>query len=190
MKYMGVEISKLNTFEEEKQENTVDSKKTENSLNNDNNYNNDVFVQRGSFKANGYEFNVNPIMLEEVSEYLKDRVMIPKKIDENGNELTDKELGHFIISCFTSHSESENKNNDSEKKETNIFSKIKRLFLKEKEVIDYSQYPYAFGFVKWIQKKVSFKGKSIKFEDLERKYLLTKSEIAKLIIYMNEISGF
>lgn len=185
---MGIEVSKLNTFEEEKQENTVDSKKEEKSLNGDNNYNNDVFVQRGIFKANGYEFTVYPIMLDEVSEYIHDGVVVPKKIDNEGKELTDKELGQFLITCFSSPSKKEDSLCD--KKETSIFKSVKSLFKREKNIIDYSQYPYASGFVKWIEKKVFYKGKSIMFQDLERKYFLTKPEIAKLIIYLNESSGF
>lgn len=185
---MGIEVSKLNTFEEEKQENTVDSKKEEKSLNGDNNYNNDVFVQRGIFKANGYEFTVYPIMLDEVSEYIHDGVVVPKKINNEGKELTDKELGQFLITCFSSPSKKEDSLCD--KKETSIFKSVKSLFKREKNIIDYSQYPYASGFVKWIEKKVFYKGKSIAFQDLERKYFLTKPEIAKLIIYLNESSGF
>lgn len=185
---MGIEVSKLNTFEEEKRENIVDSKKEEKSLNGDNNYNNDVFVQRGIFKANGYEFTVYPIMLDEVSEYIHDGVVVPKKINNEGKELTDKELGQFLITCFSSPSKKEDSLCD--KKETSIFKSVKSLFKREKNIIDYSQYPYASGFVKWIEKKVFYKGKSIVFQDLERKYFLTKPEIAKLIIYLNESSGF
>lgn len=185
---MGIEVSKLNTFEEEKQENTVDSKKEEKSFNIDNNYNNDVFVQRGFFKANGYEFTVYPIMLDEVSEYIHDGVIVPKKINNEGKELTDKELGQFLITCFSSPSKKEN--TVTEKKETNIFKIIKSLFRKQKKVVDYSQYQYASGFVKWIEKKVFYKGKHVMFQDLERVYFLTKPEIAKLIIYLNESSGF
>lgn len=185
---MGIEVSKLNTFEEEKQENTVDSKKEEKSLNSDNNYNNDVFVQRGIFKANGYEFTVYPIVLDEVSEYIHDGVIVPKKVNNEGKELTDKELGQFLITCFSSPSKKEDSLCD--KKETSIFKSVKSLFKREKNIIDYSQYPYASGFVKWVEKKVFYKGKSIMFQDLERKYFLTKPEIAKLIIYLNESSGF
>lgn len=185
---MGIEVSKLNTFEEEKQENTVDSKKEEKSFNIDNNYNNDVFVQRGFFKANGYEFTVYPIMLDEVSEYIHDGVIVPKKINNEGKELTDKELGQFLITCFSSPSKKEDSLCD--KKETSIFKSAKSLFKREKNIIDYSQYQYASGFVKWIEKKVFYKGKPIMFQDLERKYFLTKPEIAKLIIYLNESSGF
>lgn len=186
---MGIEVSKSNSFEEVENKNeSVDILEQESPNLNDNNYNNNVFSQRGFFKANGYEFTVYPIMLDEVSEYIHDGVVVPKKINNEGKELTDKELGQFLITCFSSPSKKEDSLCD--KKETSIFKSVKSLFKREKNIIDYSQYPYAYGFVKWIEKKVFYKGKSIMFQDLERKYFLTKPEIAKLIIYLNESSGF
>lgn len=184
---MGIEVSKLNKIEEEEQQEN-NKQKPETLSQEENNYKNEVFEQRGIFKANGHEFTVYPIMLDEVSEYIHDGVIVPKKVNNDGRELTDKELGQFLITCFSSPSKKEN--TVTEQKETNIFKNIKSLFNKQKKVIDYSQYPYASGFVKWIEKKVFYKGEPVKFQDLEREYFLSKPEIAKLIIYLNESSGF
>ncbi len=44
--------------------------------------------------------------------------------------------------------------------------------------------------IKWLEKKVSYKGRKIKFYDLERKYGLNKLEIHQLMCKFMEISNF
>ena len=58
------------------------------------------------------------------------------------------------------------------------------------ESVDYSEYPKAKPMIEWMEKKISIDGKPIKFYELETKYMLTKGEIARMLIYLFEFSGF
>lgn len=146
----------------------------------------DTMLERGEFIANGYKFTVKPIYLGEETDFLNDvpYTLYPSKKDDT--ELTEKDLSRYAIYLFNGSKE----NNNSKKK--NIFSKIIDFFKKK---IDKNQLYYAgnesvLGLVKWIEKKVYYKGKNIKFYDLERKYKLSKSEIVKLFGYFQDLSGF
>lgn len=147
----------------------------------------ETMTQRGTFVANGYKFTVKPVYLGEEMDYLAD-VSYPlyPRAKEDGEEPTDKELSVWAMMLF----KQENKQDDRIK--LGLFEKFKRWVAKTfvKNYQYYSDNSSVSGLVKWIEKKVSYKGKPIKFYDLERKYGLTKSEIVKLFKYFQDLSGF
>lgn len=151
----------------------------------DNGY--ETMTQRGTFEANGFTFTVKPVYLGEEDEYLEDvpYALYPRKKDEK--EPTSKDLSHYAIMLFR------NDVVDSDKTYTpGLFERFKRWFAKTftKKYEYYSDNPSVLGLVKWIEKKVYYKGKPVRFYDLERKFGLTKSEIVKLFGYFQELSGF
>lgn len=144
--------------------------------------NEDVMMERGKFIANGYMFHVKPIFLGEEDEYLSEMTVSPV-LSDNENQPTDKELGTWAIALFSS---TVNKPN---KKQNKIIAFLKNLFCK-KNYRYYDDYPAVQPLIKWLERKVTYKGKKIRFYDLERKFGLNKTEIEKLFIYFHEISGF
>lgn len=150
-----------------------------------------IMAQRGVYEANGYSFVVKPVYCYEVEEYSKDKVYIPRRVDDEGNPVSNKDLSVFISQCFYKDVptifEAVEREESLASKPVGFVEKLKNLF-KRKSKIDYSQFPMAKGMVKWIEKKVSYNGKAILFEDLEIKYGLTKPEIAKLLMYLSDIS--
>lgn len=149
--------------------------------------NEDIMLERGKFVANGYTFMVSPIYLMEEDEYFADLKLSPVPISiEEGKELSDKELGQWAMALFSTKV-----NNDGKPyKKPKLWQRfIVWLFYRN----DYHYYAASKSvapFVKWIEKKVKYKGKNIKFYDLERKFLLSKAEIERLFIYLHQISGF
>lgn len=148
-------------------------------------------MERGIFTANGYTFAVKPVFLGEEDEYLFDMSISPIPIPkENGEEYTEKELGQWSIALF-SKSVNTSKKNDEEK--IGFLGFLSRLFqklFKPKDYRYYSNYPAIQPVIKWLEKKVTYKNRKIRFYDLERKFGLNKTEIERLIIYFHEISGF
>ncbi len=186
---MSIKVEKQDTIldEEELQEKTTDEELEEEE---ESTVKLSTMTQRGIYTAYKYTFNVEPIYLQEVDEYLHDNVYVPRKTDINGNVITDKELSTFMSQCFLKDTAkaTETEEEVEEKKESAV-DKVKSLFRKKSKV-DYSEFPMAKGIVKWVERKVSYNGKKICFEDLEQKYKLSKVEIAKLIMYLSEFSGF
>ncbi len=150
--------------------------------------NEEVMLERGKFTANGYTFTVEPVYLGEENLYLAEMQVSPvpnyknEEEDKPISELEDKELSNWAIALFSQ--------NQTETKKTGWF---KRIFVKLFYKNNYRYYdnnPLIQPFIKWIEQKVSYNGKKIKFYELERKFGLNKSEIEKLFIYFHEISGF
>ncbi len=148
--------------------------------------NEDLMMERGKFKANGYTFTVQPIFLREEDEYFSDLKIspIPPSIAQ-GEMPTDKDLGRWAIALF-----SEKANGGQPYKK---MGKVRRFFVWLFHHNDYHYYadckniaPY----VKWVEKKVKYKGRKVRFFDLERKFSLSKAEIEKLFIYLHQLSGF
>jgi hypothetical protein len=135
---------------------------------------------------NGYKFVVHPIFLGEEDEFREDvpYLLYPRRKD--GQEPTEKDLGWFAIGLFK-----RNKSKDNGDK-IGIVQRIKKWVAKHilKNSEFYSDDPEIVGLVKWIERKVYYKGKRVRFYDLERKYKLNKSEITKLFGFLQEISGF
>lgn len=146
----------------------------------------ETMLERGIFVANGYKFVVKPIYLGEESEYLSDVSYALYPHTKDGQELTDKDLSRYAIALFQLNP------SDNENEQLGLFGKIKRWLVKafSKDYRFYSYNPSILGLVKWIEKKVYYKGKRIKFYQLERKFGLSKSEIVKLFGYFQELSGF
>lgn len=146
--------------------------------------NRENMLERGKFEANGYTFTVKPVYLGEVDDYFEDMSLSP--VPTEGYEtLSDKELSKWAIALFSkSANEVENKPKKKFK-----FKFLSKLFHKN----DYNYYnhlPKVQPLIKWIEQKVEYKGKKIKFYDLERKYGLNKAEIERLFIYFHELSNF
>lgn len=147
----------------------------------------ETMLERGIFRANGYEFVVKPIYLMEEDEFLSDVPYSLYPQSKDGSVLTDKDLGYYAIAMFRNKVLSE-----SEKENTRVIEKIKIWFSKHfsHTYRYYADNPSVLGLVKWVEKKVFYKGKPIKFYELERKFMLNKSEIVKLFGYLQDLSNF
>lgn len=164
--------------------------------------NKDIMLERGKFCANGHVFEVKPIYLGEEDAYLESLTMspVPKPItDANGKEttLSEKEIGQFLQFFFSNRRLAEF--------EVASKHKIERLFPNGKPITEaavwrlkktkrnylyYCDNPNAMIMAMWIERKVTYRGRPIRFYDLERKFMLNKSEIERMICYLHELSGF
>ena len=146
-----------------------------------------TMLERGIFEANGHKFTVKPIFLGEETEYLSDVAYALYPRAKEGEELTDKDLSHYAIMLFRKPS-----SEVDHPERFGIFERFKRWFAKTfiKNYEYYSDNPSVLGLVKWIERKVFYKGKPIKFYELERKFGLNKAEIVKLFGYFQDLSGF
>ena len=150
--------------------------------------NEDIMMERGTFEANGYTFMVYPVRLKEENDFFSDLKVspIPKKIVD-GETMTDEELALYVITLF-----SESINYDDGEQPKNI-SKFRQFIIKYFYHNDYHCYedrPKIMPFLRWIEQKVEYKGKRIRFYDLERKYGLSKAEIGRLFVYFYQLVGF
>ncbi len=145
-------------------------------------------LQRGKFTANGYVFTVKPLLLGEEDEYLEDVkvALYPRAEGKKPEDFTDKELSQYAIWLFSQ------RNEVALPKKQGLLDKLKLRLVKTfcKNYQYYSDNPKAMGIIKWVEKKIYYKNKRIKFYDLERKYGLSKSEIIKMLGYFEELSGF
>ena len=162
----------------------------------------DIMLERGKFLANGYMFEVKPIYLGEEDAYLDSlkRSPVPKPItgeDGKERELNDKELAQFLRMFFSNSYLSEIEMRDKRKIER-IFpngkpitqAAIWRLKKTKRNYLFYCDNPNAMIIAMWLERKVSYRGRPIRFYDLERKFKMNKSEIERLICYLHELSGF
>lgn len=148
----------------------------------------DTVLERGEIVLNGYKFVVKPVYYGEELDYLEDVPFSIYPKSKEDRELTDKELGHFGIALFSQDNLSDESSN-----KIGLFQRLKRWYRKHftKDYRYYSDNPSVIGLVKWIERKVYYKGRPIRFYDLERKYNLSKSEIVKLFgFFQNDVSGF
>lgn len=148
--------------------------------------NEDIMMERGKFTVNGYTFTVKPVYLGEEDEYFSDITISPvPKREEGDDALTDKDLSRWAIALFS------NKVNESEnKRQGGILSRFFAWLFHRNDYRYYSDRPAVMPLVKWLERKVTYKGRNVKFYQLERKYGLNKAEIERLIIYFHELSGF
>ena len=146
-----------------------------------------TMLERGIFMANGYKFVVKPIFLGEETEYLSDVSYALYPHAKDGQEVSEKDLSHYAIMLFR-----KDFGNDNKAEKLGLFEKFKRWFAKTfiKNYEYYSDNPSVLGLVKWIERKVYYKGRKIRFYDLERKFGLTTSEIVELFGYFQDLSGF
>lgn len=164
--------------------------------------NKDIMLERGKFCANGHVFEVKPIYLGEEDAYLESLTMspVPKPImDANGKEtsLSEKEIGQFLQFFFSNRRLAEFEH-QSKRKIDRLFpngkpiteASVWRLKKTKRNYLYYCDNPNAMIMAMWIERKVSYHGRKIRFYDLERKFMLNKSEIERLICYLHELSGF
>lgn len=149
--------------------------------------NENTMLERGKFVANGYTFTVRPVYLGEEDEYLSEMTVSPIPVaqdetDSNSNE--EKRLAQWAIVLF-----SESLNQVKKKKRGRIYNFFCWLF-RRRDYRYYSNVPSIQPLIKWIERKVTYNGKRIRFYDLERKYGLSKADIERLFIYFHELSGF
>lgn len=146
----------------------------------------EVVQEKGHYTANGFTFEVQPVYFEEEYEYFSENPL-SMLLQQQKEAVDDKDLAQYIVALFQVKSKEEVLN------ALGTFGRIKLRLVKlfKKDYHYYSDNPSAVGFIKWIEKKVKYKGKNIKFYDLERKYGLTKLEIARMYRYMEKLSrGF
>lgn len=146
----------------------------------------EIVQERGHYTANGFTFEILPVYFEEEFDYYSDNPL-SMLLQKQQEDIDDKNLSQYIIALF------QVKSKDDVLASLGLFGRMKLKLVKlfSKNYHYYSDNPSAVGFVKWIEKKVKYKGKKIRFYDLERKYGLTKLEIAKMYRYMEELSrGF
>ncbi len=159
---------------------------TENSENKVEILNEDIMMERGKFRANGYTFTVKPVYLGEEDEYFSDMTISPvPKMEEGDDAPTDKELSRWAIALF-----SDKVNEAGRSAKRGILKRFLDRFIHRNDYRYYSDKPAAMVLVKWLERKVFYKGRKVKFYQLERKFKLNKAEIEKLIIYFHELSGF
>ena len=164
--------------------------------------NKDIMLERGKFCANGHVFEVKPIYLGEEDAYLESLTMspVPKPImDASGNEtsLSEKEVGQFLQFFFSNRRLAEMES-QSKRSIDRLFpngkpiteAAIWRLKKTKRNYLFYCDNPNAMIIAMWLERKVSYRGRPIRFYDLERKFMLNKSEIERLICYLHELSGF
>lgn len=159
---------------------------TENSENNVEILHEDIMMERGKFTANGYTFTVKPVYLGEEDDYFSDMTISPvPNVGEGDDAPTDKELSRWAIALF---SDKVNEAGGSTKK--GLLNRLFDRFIHRNDYRYYSEKPSAMALVKWLERKVLYKGRKVKFYQLERKFGLNKAEIEKLIIYFHQLSGF
>lgn len=149
--------------------------------------NEETMFERGKFTANGYTFTVKPVYLGEEDEYLSQVTVSPVPVENNGEKFDktdDKKMGQWAIVLF-----SESLNGVKKKKKGKLYQFFTWLF-KRRDYHYYDDVPSIQPIIKWLEKKVTYNGKRIRFYDLERKYGLSKADIERLFIYFHEISGF
>ncbi len=148
-------------------------------------------MENGVFQAKGHKFDVEPVFLKEIKEYNKDCPFVPPLKNAEGEPLEEKEISRFLIGCFTKETKdvSMEKENPLKEKGKGFFAKcVEKMF--PKKILQDPPKTIGDGFVKWIEKKVTLNGNPISFYDLESVHKLNKVEIAKLIAYLSEFSGF
>lgn len=148
----------------------------------------DTMMERGEIILNGYKFVVKPIYLGEEHDYLEDvsYSLYPRVKEEQ--EPTQKDLSRYAIFLFSQF----DRDNEKSTVRKGLFSIIKKWFVRRfiHNYRYYSDNTNIVNLVKWIEKKVYYKKKPIKFYDLERKFGLNKAEILELFQYFQELSGF
>lgn len=146
----------------------------------------DTVLERGEIVLNGYKFTVKPIYFMEEAQYLED-VPIPLYPNQKEVEtLTEKDKSRFAITVFMRDSLTQD--NKTQNVFKRIVQKIRKFLFKDYRY--YSENKSVLGIVKWIERKVYYKGRQVRFYDLERKFKLNKSEIVDLFGFFQDLSGF
>ena len=150
-----------------------------------------IMSERGKIVLNGYEFTVQPIFLGEEDEYFSDTAGSPVPVRKNGmskEPFTDEEISIHIRRLFKNELYDDMKNIN--KIAPIIKNKLIIWVLKKCSKKHYYKDKRINKTILWMQKKVKYKNKHIKFYDLEREFKLSKAEIGRILIYIHELSGF
>lgn len=160
----------------------------------------DMMMDRTYVNINGFEFMVKPVFLGEEREFLKYYTTPFMAIANEDGEITTKAKLDLMLKMFNTQNKSETEidirveatKKIQEVKDMSLFGVLKKYIYKKFGVveIDYYDGTPAYGLIVWLEKKVYYEGKKIRFSDLERKYDLTKLEIYELITHFLEISNF
>lgn len=148
--------------------------------------NKETMFERGKFTANGYTFDVRPVYLGEEDDYISEVGVSPVPVTEDGEEYDktdDKKMAQWSIALFSKSL------NGERKKRGKLFRLISWLLWRH-DYHYYADYPSVQPIIKWIERKVTYRGRKIRFYDLERKYGLSKAEIERLFVYFHELSFF
>lgn len=154
----------------------------------------EVMMERGKFAANGFTFFIRPVYFEEIEEYLLEMELplVPStKEDIEELQTDEKKMGHWAIALFSAELNEKEKENKPKKR--GLLYKLKRIFetvFYRNDYRYYKAYPKMVNSIKWIERKVFYNGKPIRFYDLERKFNLSKADIERMFIYLHDISGF
>lgn len=149
--------------------------------------NEDIMMERGKFTANGYTFKVKAITTLEEDEYMADLKLspIPPSVIETGKMPEDIELTRWVTALFSSAA-----NGGKVFPHMTKWRQFWMWLLHRNDYHIYRDRKNIVGYVKWIERKVFYNGKHVKFYDLENKYELSKAELGKLFIYLYQLTGF
>ena len=139
--------------------------------------------KRGVFKANDLSFRVLPVDGTETIPFYALINVAQKMANAEGRVNTSL----LLVGLFTDVDEKGAKKRPIQKR-----LKIKFCEMFYKDYRRYERYAYGKQLAKWIEKLVLLDktNKPVRYYDLEKKYLLSKEDIAKLLIYICELSGF
>lgn len=146
----------------------------------------ETMLERGKFSANGYTFEVRPVYLGEEDDYLSEVGVSPVPVLQDGENLDktdDKKMAQWSIALFS-------KSLNGERKKRGRIAEFFLWLFGRRDYRYYKDYPSVQPIIKWIERKVTYRGRRIRFYDLERKYGLSKADIERLFVYFHELSFF
>lgn len=138
--------------------------------------------KRGMFTANGITFKVKPVdSIETVSFYA---LMSDAQRMANAEGRVQTSL--LLVRLFSDIDD------EGKPKKYKLKQNIKIKFCEKffRDYRRYARYPMGKKLAMWIERLVFIDNKPIRFYDLEKKLLLSKEDIAGLLIYICELSGF
>jgi hypothetical protein len=142
--------------------------------------------KRGVFKANDLSFRVLPVDGTETIPFYALMTDAQRMANAEGRVNTSL----LLVRLFTDVDKDGNPNKYP------LFKSIKMKFCEKffKDYRRYERYPMGKKLAMWIERLVSLDNKGevepIRYYDLEKTLLLSKEDIAKLLIYICELSGF
>lgn len=154
----------------------------------------EIMLQRWTFSANNYTFVLIPVFLKEIPEFIEDSLPFIEGTGENG-EVTEFDYKKFMLFNFMTTVESVNpilQENEADKSnKPEVSGRFKKIINRQKTLTnEYSKILNGGMIAKWMERKVKYDDKPIRFDDLEEKFFLNKTEIAKMYQKLVEISDF
>ena len=148
----------------------------------------ELMNERYEFIANDYKFIIRPIFLGEEDLFMEEfkfyGMLAEKKTDDNQKKI-------LMLQLFSKSIKKAIYNDNEVDLDPYVKLKIfKRFFGNKKIYSNIYKDMIIEPLIKWIEKKITIKGKKIKFYELERKYGLNKLEIYDLLYMFIDISNF